>query len=76
MRAAKLTTSSNFNPHTIRRERHHLITLRTKVPQEDGSGFLRVVSETEYSAQITFQFVPITGGINTEVRLVRVEKKL
>lgn len=65
----------NFNPYIIRRERHHLTTLRTRAPQDDGSGFLRVASEMEYSAQITFQYAPITGGINTEVRLVRIDKE-
>lgn len=67
--------TDNFNPYAIRRERHHLTTLRTKVPQEDGSGFLRVASEMEYSVQLSFQYVPITGGINTDVRLVRVERE-
>lgn len=54
---------NNFNPCIARRERHHLTTLRTRVPQENGSGFLRVVSEMEYSVQLSFQYVPITGGI-------------
>lgn len=65
----------NFNPYIIRRERHYLTTLRTRDPQGDGSGFLRVASEMEYSVQLSFQYVPITGGINTEVRLVRVERE-
>lgn len=65
----------NSNPYIIRRERHHLTTLRTRAPQDDGSGFLRVVSEMKYSVQLSFQYVPITGGINTEVRLVRVERE-
>lgn len=66
--------TDNFNPYIIRRERHYLTTLRTRVPQKDGSGFLRVASEMEYAAEISFQYVPITGGINVDTRLIRIER--